>query len=154
MDSPTPVSQAARARRTQGRMQAYPRAWSVMPERTIFGIHDIAKFMNQNSQVPIHWVRGFRLPAADGPDINRNPTWSRELLLVWCYVRNNVPARHMAELQQIMSGPRAQELIEAAATPFMVQPNWVDSPELFNSATGSHHGGERLANPSPRHSEP
>lgn len=130
----------------------YQRSWSVMPERTTFGIYDIAKFLNQAESAPLNWLVSHRLPAADGPDINGNPTWSRELLLVWCYVRNNVPARRMAELQQIMAGPRAQELIEAAATPFMLQPTWQESPELFEHKPGGRHNGSRLANP--RRSEP
>lgn len=99
------------------RRNVYPRTWDggSPPELPYFGSRDIAVFAGFKADSAKRWMTDGKLPPADGPDINGAPTWSRELVLVWLFMRNSVPSRAFAEAQAIVTGPRGQELLELAA---------------------------------------
>lgn len=99
------------------RRAEYPRVWDggLPPEAPLFGPRDIAIFAGFKPETAKAWMAQQRLPPADGPDVNGGPTWTRELVLAWLFVRNSVPTRVFAEAQTVITGPRGQELLEMAA---------------------------------------
>ena len=96
----------------------YPRAWTTEhpPRQSLLGLWDVCELVGVTRATGSQWVRLQRLPPADGPDINGQPTWTRELILVWMYMRSTVPIHHLREATDVMNSPGVQRLVEMAVT--------------------------------------